>query len=44
VAVGGEVSPALALEPAGRSGFGPDYGYAGLMQFAQLKLISFNTA
>ncbi len=43
VGVGGEVSPALALEPAGRSGFGPDYGHAGLMQYARLKLIGFNT-
>lgn len=44
VGAGGEVSPALGLEPAGRSGFGPDYGHAGLMQYAQLKLVSFNTA
>lgn len=42
VGTGGEVSPALGLEPAGRSGFGPDYGHAGLMQYAQLKLIGFN--
>ncbi len=43
VGAGGEVSPALGLEPAGRSGFGADYGHAGLMQYAQVKLIGFNT-
>ena len=40
---GGEVAPVLGLEPAGRSGFGADYGHAGLMQYARLKLVSFNT-
>lgn len=43
VGAGGEVAPLLGLEPAGRSGFGPDYGHAGLRQYAQLKLVSFNT-
>lgn len=43
VGAGGEVAPVLGLEPAGRSGFGPDYGHAGLMQYARLKLVSFNT-
>ncbi|MEO0465844.1 MAG: aldehyde dehydrogenase family protein [Pseudomonadota bacterium] len=40
---GGDFSPVLGLEPGGRSGFGADYGHAGLTQFAQLKLITFNT-
>lgn len=33
---------ALGFEPAGRSGFGRDFGMPGLEQFAQLKLVMFN--
>lgn len=33
--------PSLAFEPAGRSGFGCDFGYAGLEVFAQRKLVTF---
>jgi acyl-CoA reductase-like NAD-dependent aldehyde dehydrogenase len=40
---GGEGSPALALEPRGKSGFGVDFGRAGLLQFVQLKLATINT-
>jgi acyl-CoA reductase-like NAD-dependent aldehyde dehydrogenase len=39
----GEGSPALALEPRGKSGFGVDFGRAGLLQFVQLKLATINT-
>jgi acyl-CoA reductase-like NAD-dependent aldehyde dehydrogenase len=43
VDAGGDGSQALALEPRGKSGFGVDYGRAGLLQFVQLKLATINT-
>ena len=36
-------APALGLEPTGRSGFGADYGEPSLLQFTQLKQITFST-
>lgn len=43
IGVGGEISIPLGLEPVGKSGFGADYGFPGLMQFAHAKMIAFNT-
>lgn len=43
VGAGGDTSGALPLEPRGKSGFGVDYGKAGLMQFTQIKLVTINT-
>ena len=48
VTINGRVEPpsdfaaALGYEPAGRSGFGRDFGKPGLEQFARLKLAMFN--
>jgi acyl-CoA reductase-like NAD-dependent aldehyde dehydrogenase len=36
-------APALGLEPQGRSGFGADFGLAGLRQYGRLKLVTFAT-
>jgi acyl-CoA reductase-like NAD-dependent aldehyde dehydrogenase len=43
VGAGGDTTGALPLEPRGKSGFGVDYGKAGLMQFTQIKLVTINT-
>lgn len=37
-------SPTLGLEPAGFSGYGADFGIAGLRQYGRLKLVTFATA
>lgn len=39
----GDESQALGIEAFGRSGFGADYGFAGLRQYARLKLVTFNS-
>jgi acyl-CoA reductase-like NAD-dependent aldehyde dehydrogenase len=40
-ASGAAWSPTLGLEPAGRSGYGADFGIAGLRQYGRLKMVNF---